>query len=312
MSSACVDEDVDSTAVASRAEVARVVAQQAKMHRPWLVVVNGRTSVGKMYSLETSLTVGRAPDCDVRLDEDGISRRHARFGRREDGVVYVQDLESKNGTYVNGERVETYVLRDGDKIQVGHISILKFSYQDVLDEALQRNLYESATKDPLTKVANRKSFDDSLDREFAYAVRHRSPLSVVVFDIDHFKRINDTFGHAAGDSVLHAIGQIVDRSVRAEDVFARVGGEEFALVLRGTKESDAVLCAERVRRLIEGAVFMEGSDRVPVTVSLGVACYEPTHESPEDLFRAADANLYRAKREGRNRVASSPPAVAAE
>lgn len=306
MANAFQDEDLDSTAVASRAEVARAIARQPKTQRPWLVVVNGRTSVGKMFSLETALTLGRAPDCDVRLDEEGISRRHARFGRREDGAVYVQDLESRNGTYVNGEAVEMHVLRDGDKIQVGHISILKFSYQDVLDEALQRNLYESATKDPLTRVANKGAFSDALDREFAYARRHGTPLAVVMFDVDHFKRINDTLGHAAGDSVLQGMAQIVERSVRSEDLLARVGGEEFALVLRGLDDAGVAACAERIRRLVESAVFMEGNGRVPVTVSVGTASRMPSHEIPDDLVRAADENLYRAKREGRNRVV--PPA----
>jgi diguanylate cyclase (GGDEF)-like protein len=299
-------KNTDSTVDMNGEEMARALAKRVRKQRPWLVVVSGPTSVGKMFSLESPLTLGRASDCDVSLDEDGISRLHARFGRRDDGTVYLQDLESKNGTYVNGERVETHVLRDGDKIQVGPISILKFSYQDVLDEALQRNLYESATKDPLTRVANKRALDDTLEREFAYARRHRTPLAVVMLDIDHFKRINDTFGHAAGDGVLRAMAQLVERSTRAEDFFARVGGEEFALVLRGLDERNAALFAERVRQLVVSSVFMEGETRVPVTISLGLACHAPGQTTPEDLLRAADENLYRAKRDGRNRVATPP------
>jgi len=297
-------KNTDSTVDVNGAEVARALAERVKRQRPWLVLVSGPTQVGKMFSLESPLTLGRSADCNVRLDEVGVSRVHALFGRREDGTVYLQDLESKNGTYVNGERVETHVLRDGDKIQVGPISILKFSYQDVLDEALQRNLYESATKDPLTRVANKRALDDTLDREFAYARRHRTPLALLMLDIDHFKRINDTLGHAAGDGVLRAVAQTIERSTRAEDFFARVGGEEFALVLRGLDERNAALSAERVRRLVESAVFTEGQTRVAVTISLGLACYEPGQTKPAELLRAADENLYRAKREGRNRVAT--------
>ncbi len=297
-------EDDDCTSVGSRAEVAAALASQVKTQRPWLVIVNGRTSVGKMYRLESSLVIGRAPQCDVHLDEDGISRRHARLIRRDDGTVHIQDLESRNGTFVNGERIEMYALRDGDKIQIGTISILKFSYQDVFDEALQKNLYESATRDPLTKIANKKSFSDALDREFAYATRHRSPLSLVVFDVDHFKKVNDTYGHPAGDYVLHTLAQTIDKCVRAEDVVARIGGEEFAIVLRDLGEADAVACAERIRKLIEATVFMHDEKRIPVTLSLGAATHTNTHASPAALVAAADKLLYRAKQEGRNRVAS--------
>lgn len=296
----------DSTVNISGAEVARAIAEHVKRQRPWLVVVSSRTSVGMMFSLEAPLTLGRSADCDVRLDEEGVSRRHVRFERRQDGTVHLQDLGSKNGTYVNGERVETRALRDGDKIQVGPISILKFSYQDVLDEALQRNLYESATRDPLTRVPNKGALDDTLRREFAFARRHGAPLALALLDIDHFKRINDTFGHSAGDGVLKSVARLVERSTRAGDFFARAGGEEFALILRDLDGRGAAACAERVRQLVESAVIMEGSTRVPVTVSLGVACLAAEDATPEDLLRAADESLYQAKREGRNRVATRP------
>ncbi len=298
------DDDDDCTSVGSRSEVAAALAGQAKTQRPWLVIVNGRTSVGKMYRLESTLVIGRAPQCDVHLDEDGISRRHARLLRRDDGTVHIQDLESRNGTFVNGEKIEMYALRDGDKIQIGNISILKFSYQDVFDEALQKNLYESATRDPLTKIANKKSFSDALDREFAYATRHRTAMSLVVFDADHFKKVNDTYGHVAGDYVLHTLAQTVEKCVRAEDVVARIGGEEFAIVLRDLAEADAVACAERIRKLVEATEFVHDEKRIPVTISLGVATHLCNHATPTELVSAADKQLYRAKQDGRNRVAS--------
>jgi len=295
-------EDPDRTSVASRAEVQRALASRPKMQRPWLVVVNGRASVGKMFKLDSGVVIGRAPDCEVRLDEDGISRRHARLFRREDGTVCIQDLESKNGTFVNGERVETFGLRDGDKIQIGSVSILKLSYQDELDEAMQRNLYESATRDGLTKVANKKTFADTLDREFAYATRHRTPLSLLVLDVDHFKKVNDTYGHPAGDYVLATLAQILATSVRAEDFVARIGGEEFGVVLRGIHESDAMVCAERVRRAVEAAEFVHDGRRIPVTISIGAATRLRSHADARMLVSDADKLLYCAKQEGRNRV----------
>jgi diguanylate cyclase (GGDEF)-like protein len=298
-------DDDDLTGVASRAELAAALAGQAKTQRPWLVVVNGRTSVGKTYKLDVALVIGRAPQCDVHLDEDGISRRHARLLRRDDGSVHIEDLSSRNGTFVNGERVETYALRDGDKIQIGTISILKFSYQDAFDEALQKNLYESATRDPLTKIANKKTFADTMERECAYATRHRSALSLLLFDVDHFKKVNDTFGHPAGDYVLHALARTVEKCVRAEDLFARVGGEEFAIVLRDLDDVQAVVCAERVRNIVESTELVHDGKRIPITISIGAATHAPTRATPAALVEAADKLLYRAKQEGRNRVVSS-------
>jgi diguanylate cyclase (GGDEF)-like protein len=301
------DDDDDCTSVASRAELNKALADQAKKQRPWLVVVSGRTTVGKMFELDHGVVIGRSPQCDVHLDEEGISRRHARIQRREDGNVVIQDLESRNGTFVNGARVESHVLKDGDKIQIGSISILKFSYQDELDEALSKNLYESATRDALTKVANKKTFAETLEREFAYATRQRNGLSIVLFDVDHFKKINDTYGHPAGDYVLATLAQTVARSLRKEDLLARIGGEEFGIVLRGMRETDAIACADRIRRTIESTEFVYEERKIPVTISLGAAQRSVDHVGTKDLVADADKMLYRAKQEGRNRVMPTPP-----
>src|SRR6185436_17210341 len=124
------------------------------------------------------------------------------------------------------------VLRDGDKVQIGSTAVLKFSYQDQLEEALQKNLYESATRDGLTRLYNKKFFQEALAKEFAYSSRHHVPMAVVMIDVDHFKKINDTYGHPCGDMVLSKLAQVLLGQVRAEDVVARVGGEEFSLILR--------------------------------------------------------------------------------
>jgi diguanylate cyclase (GGDEF)-like protein len=204
---------------------------------------------------------------------------------------------------VNGVPVTRETLRDGDKIQIGGTTILKFSYQDELDEALQRNLYESATRDPLTHAVNKRGFADALMKEFGFAHRHGRPLSVAVFDVDHFKRVNDTHGHPAGDYVLKRLGEVVVASIRVEDLFARVGGEEFAIVLRDITIERAVDCAERLRGAIEQTVFQVAEVRIPVTVSVGVAALDATaHAKPDELVGAADKALYEAKRTGRNRV----------
>ena len=218
----------------------------------FLIVISAKSTagIGRMHKLDKAQEVilGRSTDCQLQVDDDGISRRHARVGIDQNGQFRVVDLGSTNGTYVNGVRVDAVVLKDGDKIQIGSNTVLKFSLQDQLDEQYQRSIYESATRDGLTRIFNKKYLLDSLKKEFAYCLRHRIPLSLAMFDVDHFKRINDTYGHQAGDYVLARIAQRISEIVRAEDLFARYGGEEFALMLRETVEEQAYVAAERCRR----------------------------------------------------------------
>jgi diguanylate cyclase (GGDEF)-like protein len=296
------DDDATLTAVASRAEVAAALAKRVAPPRPWLVVVSGIGSIGKTYRLQQRLILGRSSQCDVHIDEEGVSRRHAQLELAPDGTVQIADLGSRNGTFVEGESVKRRTLNDGDKIQIGSTTILKFSYQDQLDEALQRNLYESATRDPLTRAANKRSFTEALSREFAFSRRHGRPLAAIAFDLDHFKRINDTHGHAAGDHVLARVADVVSSAIRAEDLFARIGGEEFAVLLRDTPLEGALQCAERIRQAIERTTFASAGATIPVTISVGVATLGPAHAKPAELLDAADRALYEAKHTGRNRV----------
>jgi diguanylate cyclase (GGDEF)-like protein len=297
------DDGEELTAVGSRADIASALAKKTKGQRPWLIVVSGAGSIGKMYRLEHALAIGRSPQCEVHIDEDGISRRHAQLEITAEGNVQIVDLGSRNGTFVNGAAVSRETLKDGDKIQIGGTTILKFSYQDELDEALQRNLYESATRDPLTHAVNKRGFAEALAKEFGFAHRHGRPLSVIAFDVDHFKRVNDTHGHAAGDYVLKRLAEVVVSSIRLEDLFARVGGEEFAIVLRDIPIDRALDCAERLRGSVEKTAFQMAGVLIPVTISIGIAMlHAASHASAEALVEAADRALYEAKRTGRNRV----------
>jgi two-component system, cell cycle response regulator len=300
------DEDQDLTAVGSRAELAAALAKKARAQRPWLMIVSGGDNIGKMYRLEHQLVLGRAPQCEVQLDQDGVSRNHARLELTPEGNVQVVDLGSRNGTFVNGEAVSRETLRDGDKIQIGGTTILKFSYQDELDEACQRNLYESATRDPLTHAINRRGFEEALTKEYAFARRHGRALSLLAFDVDHFKRVNDTHGHPVGDYVLRRLAEIVGGSIRSEDVFARIGGEEFVVLIRDVAMGGAIECAERLRCAVERTVFETGGVRIPVTVSIGVATLQSAlHSSPKALVESADRALYEAKHTGRNCVCAA-------
>jgi diguanylate cyclase (GGDEF)-like protein len=175
--------------------------------------------------------------------------------------------------------------------------------QDRLEEQFQKSIYESATRDGLTGAYNKKYFLDTLRKEFAYCVRHSLPLSIVMFDVDHFKKVNDTYGHPAGDQVLARIGLRVTETVRTEDLFARYGGEEFALMLREAEEREAIICAERCRRAVEQSEFNFNNSKVKVTISLGVSTLRSNEfQKPEEFLAMADMYLYKAKQGGRNRV----------
>jgi diguanylate cyclase (GGDEF)-like protein len=294
------EERDDKTMVHSVADL----VSDAKNLNAYLIVVSGKTSVGKMFRLDRAeMTIGRGDDTDIVLDDEGVSRRHAKIISRGDGSVQLVDLNSTNGTFNNGTRVEVQPLCDGDKIQIGSATILKFSYQDNLDEALQRNLYDSATRDGLTRLYNKKYFIDTLRKEFAYCLRHRVALSLIMLDIDHFKRINDTYGHQAGDYVLGKLAARITEHVRTEDLLARYGGEEFAVLLRETHEDKAFILAERLRRMIEATDFTYSGQQIKVTFSGGIATlYDADYSDFEQFLEAADKHLYRAKQAGRNRI----------
>ena len=303
------DDDEDRTAVGSAADLAAAVAEKGRTQRPWLVAVRirGSGNLGRMHRLEDKLVFGRAPECEVQLDGGGVSRRHAMLERSADGIIQIVDLESRNGTFVNGEKVSRAILKDGDKIQVGWSAIFKLTFQDELDEALLHGMFEASRRDPLTRAANARGFSEALSREHAFAQRHRRVLSVLAFDLDHFKSVNDTYGHAAGDYVLKRLVDVVGGMIRREDVLGRLGGEEFAIVLRDIPLSGALDCAERIRATVERTVFETTDARIPVTVSVGVATLQPGDPAtPAALLESADRAMYEAKRAGRNRVTKAP------
>jgi diguanylate cyclase (GGDEF)-like protein len=276
--------------------------QSAGKKEPYLTMIAGAHagSVVKLGARETIL--GRAPECTLRVDGDGVSWKHARVFTLAD-AWFVEDLKSTNGTALNERRISMEKIVDGDRIHLGPGVILRFSLWDELEASVQQGMYESAVKDPLTGAHNRKHFDERLGAEVGYAARHHAPLSLVMFDVDHFKHVNDTWGHPAGDQVLRSIAAAILGIVRVEDVFARVGGEEFALLARATDAKNALLFAERLRKGIAGMPIVCSGGTLQVTASFGVATLQEL-ANPEGtaLVAVADGRLYEAKRGGRNRV----------
>ena len=296
------EDEGEVTRVANLGELQQELRARVQRDRAYLIVLAGG-NVGEMYRLDEGETfLGRGQTATIKLMDDGISRKHARIVQ-QGGEVMIEDLQSSNGTIVNGAPVATQLLKDGDKIRLGSTTILKFTYNDQLDESFQQQMYEAALRDGLTKAFNKKYFLDRLETEIAYARRHNAHLSLVMFDVDHFKRVNDTHGHLAGDYVLAKLAKVALATVRAEDVFARYGGEEFGVICRGVSLPSAGILAERLRANVESTLFDHDGHRMPITISVGVAGHPETPvETVPQLIAAADQALYEAKRAGRNRV----------
>jgi two-component system cell cycle response regulator len=272
--------------------------------KPVLTVLTGSAS-GKQFKVQKGIAViGRAPNVELRVEDDGISRTHARI-RAETNRAWVEDMGSRNGTFLNGAKLAAPTeLRDGDKIQVGRNTVIRFGFQDDLDESFHENLMSSVVRDGMTKLFNKRYFIERLDSELKFAQRHGTTLSLLMLDLDHFKKINDTLGHLAGDTVLATVAAVLLKAVRNEDVVARFGGEEFAIILRAIDVEPAQLTAERLRKLVEGTpIILDGGKQTRATVSIGLASYPTTPcKTLEELVDAADKALYRAKDGGRNRV----------
>lgn len=262
------------------------------------------TSTGTVFKLPRGLAMlGRAQEAEVRLLDDGVSRHHARL-EQEGREVWIADLDSRNGTFVNSGRLEGRVkLVDGDKVQVGRGTVLRFAYHDAIDDSFHEQLLSSALRDPLTGLFNKRYLMDRLDSELKFARRHETALSLLMLDIDHFKVLNDTHGHLAGDAVLANLATVLLGAVRNEDVVARFGGEELVVVLRAIALDTAHQLGERLRKLIEASITMHHGTELRATTSIGVAGF-PVHraESVDAFVEAVDQALYRAKHAGRNRV----------
>ncbi len=295
------DDEVTLTTRVTDTHLPAVTGVQPR-DRATLTVVSG-ADTGRVYALAEITEIGRGPSCHVRIDDSSVSRVHTRITCA--GMHYwLDDLDSRNGTFVDGSRVKRVELLDRKRIQLGPSVHFRFAISDEVEEQLMRGLYESSVRDALTGIYNRRHFSERIVAEIAYAQRHHTELTLILFDIDHFKSTNDDFGHPAGDRVLKSLAQLVGRTIRAEDIFCRFGGEEFAVLARGIEVRGAMALAERIRSIVETARIVHEQHWIPVAVSVGVAtvrsCGEPC--TSEKLISVADQRLYEAKLQGRNRV----------
>jgi diguanylate cyclase (GGDEF)-like protein len=260
--------------------------------------------MGSRYPLgDTPVVIGRGNESDIRINDNSVSRRHARIQPGADGY-YAIDLQSTNGTFVNNMPASMYKLSDGDYLRVGNC-IYRFLDSGNIEADYHEEIYRLTIIDGLTDIHNKRYLLEFLDRELARSGRYNRPLALLLFDIDHFKGINDQMGHLGGDFTLRELATRVKGSIRKEELFARYGGEEFVVVLPETTREGAIHIAERIRGLVEAQPFAYENRDYRLTVSIGVATTTGEEDlTPAELLRRADERLYQAKREGRNCVAA--------
>ncbi len=273
-----------------------------KDERAYILFIAGPL-IGKMYLLERAeTTIGRADDADITIRDPRISREHVCINVTP-GRISIIDLDSTNGTFVNGERVTKVILENGDKIHLSSDTLFKFAVGDEAEGLFYKEMEQMANYDAVTGIANKHVFSRRMKEEFSFAKRTKWPLSFLMIDIDFFKKVNDTYGHMAGDYVLTGVAQRIQEAVRDEDILARLGGEEFGVILRGIDKPGAVTLAERICQSIEAKPFRFENQKISVTISIGVATLAGDNfAKAKELLAHADECLYVSKENGRNRV----------
>ena len=265
-----------------------------------LVVIYG-LDLGKKFNLDKeTIIVGRSSKATIQVDQESVSRNHAKIISRGEHLM-IKDMGSTNGTYVNDTLIDEAFLQDGDLVKIGR-TIFKFLSGGNIENAYHEEIYRLTTVDGLTQVYNKRYFMETLEREMSRCQRYGRDLSLIIFDIDHFKRINDTYGHLAGDHVLKLLAEAIKTRIRREDFLARYGGEEFAIILPEIDNERAMVLAGKILRLVRNKKFIYEDAEIPVTISVGVATHDGETVESLEFIRLADKNLYQAKNSGRDRV----------
>lgn len=270
-----------------------------------LLVLRGPESGRRFPVKPPGGVMGRQPGCVIQIRDPNISRRHALVEFTADGRVMLTDLGSKSGVYVNGVRVSRAEIYDGNNVQLSNDTVLRVRYQDPAETELLAELHGSNVKDSISGLANRRYLGERLAQELAFARRHSQPLSVVMFDIDDFHKVNEADGRAAGDALIRAMAEVLQKDSRIEDVVTRYGGDQFVVVMRASTAEQSSIYAERVCKQLRTRTFAVGDVPLRISMSVGIASYEPGRFEIDDLQKLldrADAAVYQAKSEGKDRI----------
>lgn len=272
-----------------------------KNGQQWLVQLHPLDiEQGKIELTEKPMIIGRQEESDIHLEDDSVSREHARIEWSPTGYT-ITDLGSTNGVLVNDAAVESAPLATGDRIQLGQ-RIFRFLVDNDKESQYYETVYTMMTRDGLTGAFNKRYLLECLERDVTRSRKFNRPISVILFDIDHFKSVNDTYGHLAGDEVLREIAVRIQTQVDS-GFFARFGGEEFAVVAVETRLEEAASLAEDCRAIVAATPFQTSAGPLDITISLGVASPDSTTlQNADSILSAADSRLYEAKRGGRNQV----------
>ncbi|MCP4368087.1 MAG: GGDEF domain-containing protein [Deltaproteobacteria bacterium] len=294
-----IDENTENLDLSEIVE--ETTPKQQDQQKFYLIIVDG-DNVGKIYALDKkAITIGRSDEFDIQLEDSSCSRKQAIIEFNDNNQPVLKDLDSTNGTYVNGSKITEITIEHGDKILLGFSSVFMFAIQDSLEAKFQMNLYESSIHDSLTSALNQKYFHDALSKAFSYSLRHQSSLGLLMLDIDFFKKINDTYGHIAGDIILKEVVKRIGNNLRNEDILCRYGGDEFAVIVRDFKYGFVKIAAERIIHFFDGKSINCKDHKINISVSIGAATIDNENiKTPEDLIELADANLYKAKKSGGN------------
>jgi diguanylate cyclase (GGDEF)-like protein len=277
------------------------ISHSDKKEDAFVMIYPTGPNMGRQYALKGSnASIGRDSSNDIVVDNDSASRRHARL-TVEAGQRLITDLQSTNGSYVNNKPILTHFLQNGDQVKIGD-TIFKYIIGSDVESAYHEELYQMTIKDGLTGIYNKRFFLDALDKEISRAQRYDRDLSMLMLDLDHFKNINDTYGHLAGDYVLQVVARLIHTRARREEVFCRYGGEEFAILLPETANAGALKLAEQIRKLVGSHTFIFEGEEINLTVSIGVSSTLSGDLSVDEFIRMADGQLYKAKLDGRNCV----------
>ena len=288
-------------------QMVSIDVSQKNMHPAILTVIMGPHQwIGRFWSISGDHVFGRdSSQTSIYIPNNTLSRRHLELKYVSADEVKVADLGSTNGSFLNDEPLKAnqfYNLKDNDILRVGDI-VFKYIAAGNMEAHSIFKFRDEVYTDPLCQIYNRKYMEDKGQELISKCQKNNSPLSFIIFDLDHFKKVNDQYSHLAGDFILSCVSSLVQKCIRKSDAFCRIGGEEFSIVLE-CPLTEATQLMEQVRQKIENETFDFEGQPIQITISSGVTSLESSDKSWKDLYERADSLLYKAKKQGRNQICS--------